>query len=544
MDTPSCFVNDDTSNQSEDRVAGEASRIAIVGAGIAGLSAALELAHAGEDVLVLDAHGAPGGKMRTVPSAAGPIDAGPTVFTMRHVFEELLDSVGETLSGELGLNRSAILARHEWRGGATLDLHANRAESIDAVAAFANGDEARRFAAFCERCDLLFDSFDAPMMRAPAPSPLSVTRTVMSNAVRLTRAMAPMSTMWSALGRQFGDQRLRQLFARYATYVGGSPLLSPALLMLIWASEERGVWHVEGGMHALARMLERLATARGAQFRYGACASRILADKNGITGVELEGGERIAARTVLFNGDPGALSGGLLGPAVSGAAPRLDRADRSLSAWVWTWATPTGGFPLAHHTVFFGGSSETEFDDLFTGRRTPRDPTLYICAQDRGGAAPDGPERLLMIMNAPADGDIHTPAPQEIAACQSTVFTRLSEAGLTLIPPERTALTTPDRFAALFPGTGGALYGANPHGRMKAFARPTARTAITGLYLCGGGCHPGPGVPMAALSGRHAAAAITQDRASTSRSIPVAMRGGISTGSAMTASTASPSSAS
>ena len=88
--------------------------------------------------------------------------------------------------------------------------------------------------------------------------------------------------------------------------------------------------------------------------------------------------------------------------------------------------------------------------------------------------------------------------------------------GLTFSPlPGRETLTTPHDFAALFPGSQGALYGRSPHGLMAPFRRPRARTTLPGLYLAGGGVHPGPGMPMAALSGRHAAAAILADLAST-----------------------------
>ncbi|MBB5514084.1 1-hydroxycarotenoid 3,4-desaturase [Rubricella aquisinus] len=503
--------------------------------------AALELSHAGYDVQVYERHAGPGGKMRTVPSDAGPVDAGPTVFTMRPVFEALFDRVGLSLDAELTLTPCDVLARHHWPDGSTLDLFADPRASEEAVAAFAGGTEAQRFAAFTKRANLLFDAFDAPVMRHPTPTALSVTRAVAPRAAELLPAMAPLSTLWSALGRQFTDPRLRQLFGRYATYVGGSPLLSPAILMLIWASEQRGVWRVTGGMHQLALTLERLARAQGATFHYHSGVARVATAQGAISGLSLETGQTVRASKVLFNGDPAALGAGLLGPEGAGAAPSLRAKDRALSAWVWTWASEVSGFPLSHHTVFFGRSSVDEFSDLFQHRRTPRDPTLYICAQDRPGAT--GAERLQIIMNAPADGDHHIPSQQEKEQCQTIVSQKLAEAGLTL-STSPTGLTTPDRFASLFPGTGGALYGAHPHGPLKTFSRPTARSRIRGLYLAGGGCHPGPGVPMAALSGRHAAAAIMADHALTSASIPMATPGGISTGSATMAATASRSSVS
>ncbi|MEM6481684.1 MAG: FAD-dependent oxidoreductase, partial [Pseudomonadota bacterium] len=95
-------------------------------------------------------------------------------------------------------------------------------------------------------------------------------------------------------------------------------------------------------------------------------------------------------------------------------------------------------------------------------------------------------------------------------------------------------LTTPQQWETLFPGSCGSLYGQSPHGTMAAFQRPVARTKVKGLYLAGGGVHPGAGVPMATLSGQHAAEAILRDRTSTSRSRPMAMPGGMSTASATT----------
>jgi 1-hydroxycarotenoid 3,4-desaturase len=97
-------------------------------------------------------------------------------------------------------------------------------------------------------------------------------------------------------------------------------------------------------------------------------------------------------------------------------------------------------------------------------------------------------------------------------------FARLARFGLTFDPaPGAQALTMPGDFAMLFPGSQGAIYGRSPHGLMAALQRPQARTAVPGLYLAGGGTHPGAGVPMAALSGKFAAQAVLRDHGSTGR---------------------------
>lgn len=521
--------------------------VIVIGAGIGGLAAALRLAAAGVAVMVCERAAGPGGKMRTVPSDAGPVDAGPTVLTMRGVFDDLFHAAGARISDHVTLHRQDILARHWWRDGSTLDLHADPEASAEAVHAFAGAQAARAFRQFSDRAARLFAAFDAPMMQTAQPSLGALTRRVMREPA-LIPLMAPNRTLAQMLARQFSDPRLAQLFGRYATYVGGSPYQAPALLALIWQAEAAGVWVVDGGMHALARAIAGLAGARGTTFRYGTDVQEITRDGTGrACGVRLAGGETIPAAAVLFNGDPRALGLGMLGRSVRAGGTDPVRAERSLSARVWSFAaqpsgplagaTTAGG--LAHHNVFFNGDPEAEFADLRAGRM-PRDPTLYVCAEDRGkpGDAPDI-ERFEIIMNAaplaaPADdaGAAMGPdGPEEHETCHTRTFDTLARFGLGFDPlPERAALTTPRGFETLFPGSAGSLYGQSPHGLTAALSRPTARSAVAGLYLAGGGTHPGAGVPMAAISGRHAAEAIVTDLGSTLQSRRTATLGGMSTG--------------
>jgi 1-hydroxycarotenoid 3,4-desaturase len=332
----------------------------------------------------------------------------------------------------------------------------------------------------------------------------------------------PFQSMAAALKRSFRSPKLRQLFARYATYCGSSPYAAPATLMLVAHVELAGVWLVEGGMHRLARALEALAASQGARFRYAAPVAAIEAAGGRAAAVRLEGGERIAADAVVWNGDVGALAAGLAGPDAARAVPPVPRAGRSISALVWSAVAETRGFPLTRHTVFFDrGDYAREFDAIFRGRTVTDAPTVYVCAQDRGDdapAGPIGPERLHVHVNAPADGDRGPMAPEAVARVRDATLALLRRCGLDLdLTPGTATLTEPAGFEALFPGTGGALFGRVTHGPFGAFARPAARTRLPGLYVAGGSAHPGAGVPMAAMSGRLAAAALLADRARVAR---------------------------
>ena len=493
--------------------------VIVVGAGIGGLAAAVALAAQGRRVQVIERDAAPGGKLRPVQVGGQWLDAGPTVMTMRDVFDSLFELAGERLDDHLRLTPLHTLARHAWPDGSRFDLFADRAATVDAIGRLAGARAARQYAEFCVRSKRVFDTLDGPYLRDTRPNPVSLSlrcaRRGLGHWLGLAR-ISPFQTLWQSLGRQFDDARLRQLFARYATYGGSSPLAAPATLMLIAHVEQAGVWSVEGGMHQLATALAGLARRLGVTITCGQGVARVVVEAGRVSGVQLEavdGGGRAApvlpASAVVFNGDAAALPAGLLGPAVARAVPARPAAGRSLSALTWNLLAPARGFPLLRHTVFFSSDYPREFDELFRQRRLPTEPTVYLCAQDRGDTAPpdDGrPERLLCLVNAPAGLDGAPLAEPDIDACETRTFAHLARLGLQLAPqsPGRWRHAPAD-WGRRFPATGGALYGQATHGWRASFSRPAAASAVPGLYLAGGSTHPGAGVPMAALSGLLAA---------------------------------------
>lgn len=495
-------------------------KIIIVGTGIAGLAAALELSARGLDVTVLEKEAAPGGKIREVTAGGLKIDSGPTVFTMKWVFDELFRSAGTNFDANVTCVPADILARHAWDARGYLDLFADIDRSADAIGKFAGALEAKGYRDFCARARSTYQTLEGPFIKSEQPTPVSLALGAGIKGIGDLWRISPFTTLWKALGDHFRDPRLRQLFGRYATYCGSSPFDSPATLMLVAHVEQSGVWMIEGGMHQLAKAIEKLAKANGTTFRYGAEVAEIVTSGGHVAACLLASGERFEADAIIVNGDVSAVATGVFGRDVRGAASPTPHSSRSLSAMTWSMAAQCDGFPLVRHNVFFSHDYAGEFSDIFRNKRLPSTPTVYVCAQDRddSGDVTAKTERLLCLVNAPATGDIRAFSQAEIEQCSQKAFGLLDRCGLKIsASADGVVTTTPADFERLFPATGGALYGQASHGWTASFSRPVARTRVPGLYLAGGSTHPGPGVPMAALSGRLAVKAVISDLALTSR---------------------------
>lgn len=484
-------------------------RVAIVGAGIAGLTAAAILGPRAQ-VTVFERDDRSGGKIRQEILGNRAIDCGPTVFTLKPIFDQIFAACGERLEDHLALTPLDVLARHAWPDGSRLDLYADIGQSAEAIAAFAGKREADAYLGYVKMARRVWETLYHPLIYQPdADFARMMVKTPPHQLIRLN----PYISLWRELSGRFRDERLRQLFGRYTTYCGSSPFKAPGVLSMIAHIEQQGVWSIDGGMKALAEALLRVAIKRGATFEYGAEIEEIEKQGGQVTGVR--GVKSARAPIVLFNGDIAALERGQVGSDTHGSRQAPAKKERSQSAVTLCFSGESEGLPLHLHNVFFSSNYRAEFDNVFERGTLPDEPTVYVFAPDHDQPN-DGTRRFFCLMNAPPHGDTNRYSEEDKRQCQSKILSHLKRCGLTLTPdPASMVTTTPAEFAERFPATGGALFGQPIHGWRASFQRPGIRTETKGLYCAGGSVHPGSGVPMAALSGLMAAQAIIRDYALT-----------------------------
>ncbi|AWN24160.1 FAD-dependent oxidoreductase [Deinococcus irradiatisoli] len=447
--------------------------VMVIGAGFAGLAAALRLARAGVQVTVLDRLERPGGK-----AALGWPDfsSGPTVVTMPQVFRGLHQRL-ELPEPQLTPARPTTTYHYAGKlAGRTFAPEALAvAGNLDSTLAQLSRQDARRYARLLGLSHRMYRDAASTFIFAPPPSRAKLARYALTKG---TRAFPWMSL--SQLVRS--GPLLTPFWLRFATYLGANPYKAPAVLHNIaWVELGLGVWHLgegeQAGLGALAQTLAAEAEALGVRFEYGVTVKHLIRSGNRIMGAHT---------------DQGAFS----------AQGWVSAVDRSLTAsWLGHPPDPTprgvSGFALqlrldrdlgrSHH-LFFPADYHQEWRDI-ASVQLPSDPALYLHL--------DGQRAFVLINTPPNPGVVPDPyayGAALIAKLQARFAEKYRPLPITSwlpIDPALYALTA-ER---------GALYGQAPHGLIGSLRPGWHHHGARNLVQVGGTVHPGGGVPLSMLSG-------------------------------------------
>jgi phytoene desaturase len=479
--------------------------VVVIGAGLAGLSAALHLAGRGRAVTVLERDSAPGGRAGRLDVGGYRIDTGPTVLTMPDIVEETLAAVGETLSGRLDLVRLDPAYRAMFADGSQLDVHADADAMADAVARFAGPGEADGYRRLRAWLTELYQAEFGRFIAANFDSPLSLAGPSLARVA----ALGAFGRLEPAIGRFLHDERLRRVFTFQSLYAGQSPQRALAVYAVIaYMDTVAGVFFPRGGMRALPDALAAAAEAAGVQFRYGSPVTVLERTGARITAVRTADGTRTSCDAVVLATE--------LRTAYEllGRVPRRPVRLRASPSAVVLHAGLRRQWPeQAHHTISFGGAWRRTFRQIIDEGQLMSDPSLLITrptATDPGLAPPG---RDLLYILAPAPNLAARPADWDAAGGAyadrliSTVADRLMP-GLAA-EVETLDVVTPADWARQGMVAGTPFSYAHSFWQSGPFRPGNRPRGTENAVLAGCGTVPGVGVPTALVSGRLAADRVT-----------------------------------
>ncbi len=471
-------------------------RVAIIGAGVGGLTCAALLARAGLRVTVFERNARAGGKLNWLEEGGYTWDMGPSLLTMPYVFEGLWAKLGRRLEDDLQLIPLPVTCRYRWTDGT----------QIDEDAAFWQRPDVARFLAYTRGLyDLSADAF----LHHPLEEWWRQLRPRNFAKLRHLPKIASFATMDQVVRRFFGgDRHLVQLFDRFATYNGSSPYKTPAAFNIIPYVEARfGGWYVKGGLYEIARALERICRSAGVEFRY---------EQEVISTERMDNRWRLTCREAPSGASPGLFDAVVCNQDVLsflGHEPAMQRrvatTDLAISGFILYLGVARQYPQLSHHNIFFSDDYPVEFRQLFDERLPATEPTIYVAVHSKAdpSRAPAGCENWFVLVNAPAltpDARVDWPALSQSYGDQiiERLETHFGFAGLREAIRVRRHFTPAD-FQTHYLAHAGSLYGFASHGVRAAFQRPKLqRPGAPGFYFVGGSTHPGGGLPLVCLSGQ------------------------------------------
>ncbi len=493
--------------------------VGVIGAGLAGLTAACTLAARGYRVVLFERNDWPGGKAAVHCEDGYRFDMGPTILTVPSVLRRVFAEAGRDLAEEVRL----LPLEPQWRcffeDGSRLDLHREVARMAAALDEFAPsrklGDGYRKLMSFAQKTHAIGQryAFYRPVgsLRDIAGAGGGWNASLLADLLRIH----PWQTVASAVRSRLSDARAAQMADHFTQYVGSNPFKSPAVLCSIAHMQmEEGVWYPEGGIAAVPSALHRLAASLGVESRMNCSVRRIELEGGRVAGVQTEAGT-VKVAAVISNCDAETTYGELL-RTEAGAPASPSWPERACSGVVLYLGLDYVPDHLSHHNFVFSRDPHEEYDAIYERGEPAPDPTCYVCAPARTepGVAPPGCEALYVLVHAPylRPGQDWT---RMMETYRETIFGKLERtAGLSDLESHvvAEAVLTPAGIRERYAAPAGAIYGFASHGRLSGALKPgNRRSDLPGLYLAGGSAHPGPGMPMVMMSGWIAADTLDRD---------------------------------
>lgn len=484
-------------------------KIAVIGGGIGGLCSACRLAADGHSVHLYEQDQKLGGKLNEYREENYRFDTGPSLLTLPEILEETFQYCGKTLNEYLSINPIDELCRYFWPDGSQLSSYADPNKALQEIKRL-SPEDAEAYLKFLDYAKKLYQYTSPTFLN----SPLYQWQDFKSVNFLDFLQIDAFTTMKKRINRSFTSPYLQQLFQRFATYNGSDPAQAPATLNVIAHVElNLGGYFVAGGLYKLAEALQQLALDLGVIIQTNAKVEQLVHKTHyprQISALQVNG-QTLPFDMIVSNCDATVTHTELASDEQINRPKKQQIAgvEPSCSGFVLLLGVNKMYPQLGHHNIFFSNDYQKEFKSIFKDKKPADDPTIYIANTSYSNPedAPEGCSNFFILVNTPYLADKQQDWSAIAYEYGNSIIAKLEEYGLEDLSShiQLRHHITPQDFYDRFSSNKGSIYGTSSNGMFSAFARPKNKSIhFDNLFLVGGSTHPGGGIPLAALSAKHA----------------------------------------
>lgn len=482
----------------------EKKRVAIIGAGVGGLTTAVYLAQKGFNVEVFEKNGTAGGRCGQYTREGHRFDLGATMLLMPKVYHEIFGSLGISLEEEKDIIPLKDLYTIYFDDGTSLPFTRDK-ERMDAILEKIEPGSSVMADRYVKTG---YGIYREGMEKLVGRNFFHLFQMINFSNIGLLFRLKVFNSNWNYAKKYFRHQHLRMAYTFQNIYVGQSPFDAPALFSMVPAAElTEGSFFPKGGMYLIVEKLMEKAAELGIGVYFNSPVSSVIVNRNRSEGVILEDGREIKADMVVANADLPYVYRNLLPDKKE--SRRLDKMNYSCSAICFHWALDKRYPQLGHHSVFLSDNFKDGLEKIMVQKSVGDNPSFYVHAPSNTdpGAAPPGEESLSVVVAAGhIDGAKFQDWEVLKVRTRKGVIDRLKQFGLTDIEDhiKFEMCHTPESWLTACNITKGSVFGSLGHNIMQmGWFRPHNRhDRYQNLYFAGGSTHPGNGIPNVLMSAK------------------------------------------
>lgn len=473
----------------------------VIGAGFAGLSAAISLADKGYRVTVIEKNESVGGRARVFRKDGFTFDMGPSWYWMPEVMENFFQQFGHSTADYFDLKRLDPSYQVIYAKDDVLSIPASYQQLRNMLEKIEEGS-ATKLDQFLAEAEYKYDVGINEFVQKPG---LSIFEFMHLKVLKAATKLDLLQSFSKHVRRYFTSPKILRLLEFPVLFLGAVPKKIPALYsMMNYADIKLGTWYPIGGFGKLAEAMHALAVEKGVAFILGTPVSSIEVVDDQATKVNTVQGS-FTADLIVGAGDYHHIDQHLLPKSYSNYSENYwDKRVMAPSCLLYYIGVNKKLPKLQHHNLFFENDFEQHAKAIYEKPEWPENPLYYVCCPSKTDTtvAPEGMENLFLLIPV-------APGLKDTEEIRERYFNELisrleqfcgEEFKANII--SKTTYAYAD-FVTDYNAFKGNAYGLANTLKQTAILKPSIRNKkIKNLYYTGQLTVPGPGVPPAIISGQ------------------------------------------